>query len=477
MEKLLSEIIENSGLNIKISGIKTNSKEIKKGDLFLCTSGKADRHDYIPSAIEKGAVAVICQREIEYDIPHIIMPDVDSRIDEIYSKFYDYPQDKLKIIGITGTDGKTSTTTIIQSLIGNNICGYIGTNGYNCKTVKGDLDNTTPGKETLYRIFYEFVEAGCEYVVMEASSEGFYYNRLDNIKFSGSGLTNIDSEHLNTHKTIENYIDCKKQLFRQSLSPSVLNSNSKYFDNCLDACKEYVTYGYNPTDTLYIKNVQTYPNKSIYHYVFNNKEYEIKTKLLGNFNAENLACALLVLVQMGFNFEELIKHTNEFTIPGRMDVIDKGQDFHVIVDYAHTPNGLTRLFEFVNTLDINRIITVSGQAGERDASKRKYVGKIIADNSDKVFFTYEDPRHEDVNHIIDDMTELIKDKTNYERVLDRHDAIKKAIFYAKPNDLVLILGKGQEDGNYIGDEWIYFVDNEEAEKAIQEKSIQKKIKE
>lgn len=473
MEKLLNEIIDNCNLDIKITGIMTNSKEIKEGDLFLCTSGKTDRHDFIPNAIKQGAKAVICQHEIEYDIPHVIMTDLDDRIDEIYSRFYDYPQDKLKIIGITGTDGKTSTTTIIQSLIGNDLCGYIGTNGYNCKTINGDLDNTTPGKETLYRVFNEFVEVGCKYVAIEASSEGFYYKRLDNIKFYGAGLTNIDSEHMNTHKTIENYIDCKKQLFRQTISPCVLNSNSKYFEKCLDACKEYVTYGYNPSDTLYIKDVQCFPNKSIYHYVIDNKEYVINTKLLGSFNAENLACALLVLKEIGFNFEELIKHTNEFSIPGRMDVIDEGQDFHVIVDYAHTPNGLTRLFEFVKTLDVNNVITVSGQAGERDASKRKYVGKIIAENSDKVFFTYEDPRHEDINHIIDDMTELIKNKTNYERVLDRHDAIEKAIFYAKANDLVLILGKGQEDGNYIGDEWIYFVDNEEAKKSIHKKEKEK----
>lgn len=469
MKKLLKDFIENTDLEIEISGIKTNSKEIEPGDLFLCTTGRADRHVFIPQAIKQGASAIITQHPIDYNIPYIVMPDIDLKIDEIYSKFYDYPQDKLKIIGITGTDGKTSTTTIIQSLIGKDKCGYIGTNGYNCEKVKGDLDNTTPGKETLYRIFYEFVCAGCEYVSMEASSEAFFYKRLDHIKFAATGLTNIDSEHMNTHKTIENYIDCKKQLFRQSLSPSVLNSHTKYFENCLDACKNYVTYGYNKNDTLYIKDVHSYPNKSVYHYVYNNNEYEINTKLLGNFNAENLACALLTLVELGFDFEELIKHTSEFTIPGRMDVIDEGQDFHVIVDYAHTPNGLTRLFEFVNTLDVNRVISVSGQAGERDATKRKYVGKIIADNSDKVFFTYEDPRHEDVNHIIDDMTELIKDKTNYERVLDRHEAIEKAIFYADKNDLVLILGKGQEDGNYIGDEWVYFVDNEEAIKAIKKK--------
>lgn len=469
MKKVLSSFIKNTDLNIEISGIKTNSKDIQEGDLFLCIGGKVDRHEFIPEAIKNGAKALITKKNVESSVPYIVMEDLDERIDEIYSEFYDYPQNSLKLIGITGTDGKTSTTTMIQSIIGDDVCGYIGTNGYNCRTVKGDLDNTTPGKETLYRILYEFKQAGCKYVSMEASSEAFYYHRLDNFKFEVTGLTNIDSEHMNTHKTIENYIDCKKQLFRQSTGTCVLNSHSKYFENCLDACKKYVSYGYRQEDDLYIKNVETFPNRSIYTFVYKNKEYKLNTKLLGSFNAENLACALLVLHELGFDFEEITKKTESFKIPGRMDVIDLGQNYHVIVDYAHTPNGLTRLFEFVKTLDVNNVITVSGQAGERDASKRKYVGKIISENSDKVFFTYEDPRHEDVNHIIDDMTELIKDRTNYERVLDRHDAIKKAIFTAQENDLVLILGKGQEDGNYIGNEWVYFVDNEEAEKAIKER--------
>ncbi len=466
MEKLLSQLIESDYPDILIKDIKTNSRLIEPGDLFVCINGKVDRHEYIPFAIEKGAVCIIGSKDIKTSVPYIRVENPDAILDELYSKFYDYPQNKLKLIGVTGTDGKTSTTTIIQTLIGDDICGYIGTNGYSCRFFKRDTDNTTPGKETLYRILYEFACSGMKYVAMEASSEAFFYNRLDHIRFHTSGYTNIDSEHLNTHKTLENYIACKSMLFAQTDNYSILNSHDLHFNEMKKTASKPLTYGFNETDDLYIKNIESYPNRSVYNFVFEGKEHIINTKLLGKFNAENLACAMLILLSMGFKEEWLLKNVENINIPGRMDVIDLGQNFHCIVDYAHTPNGLTRLFEFVKTLDINRVISVSGQAGERDASKRKYVGKIIADNSDKVFFTYEDPRHEDVNHIIDDMCELIKDYDNYERILDRHDAIKAAIDYAKPNDLVLILGKGSEDGNYIGDEWVYFVDNKEAEKAI-----------
>jgi len=461
MVKKLKDILKNTDLDIEISGIKTNSSLVSKGDLFVCINGKFDRHNFIDMAKEKGAVALIVQHEVNTTLPYVIVENPDSIIDELYSNFYDHPEDKLTIIGVTGTDGKTSTTTMIQTLIGKDKCGYIGTNGYSCASFERETENTTPGKEMLYQIFYEFVSAGCKYVSMEASSEGFFYNRLNKIRFNTGAYTNIDSEHMNTHKTLNNYIDCKKQLFRQTDNYCILNSHDKHFNDVIDACHNYLTYGYNSSDDLYIKDNKTFPNKSIYTYVYHNKEYVIETKLLGGFNAENLACSLLTLLSMGFKMEELIPKIKDIYIPGRMQVIDLGQDFHCIVDYAHTPNGLTRLFEFVNTLDINNVISVSGQAGERDTSKRKFVGKIIADNSDHVIFTYEDPRHEDINHIIDDMTELIKDKANYEKILDRHDAIQHAIEIAKPNDLILVLGKGSENFNLIGDGYIDFSDVEE----------------
>lgn len=456
--------------DLDIKGIKTNSKEVEKGDVFVCISGaKVDRHQFIDDALKAGAIALITSKDVDVDVPYVKVDNPDEIIEDLFKNFYDNPQDKLKIIGVTGTDGKTTTTTIIQTLIGDDICGYIGTNGYSCAKFKKDTDNTTPGIEKLYMYLSEFVDAGCKYVAMETSSEAFFYQRLKGISFEIGAYTNIDSEHLNTHKTLENYIDCKKQLFRQSKTYSILNSNDKHFNDVLDACDKPLTYGYKKEDDLYIKEYKILPNKTDITFVYKDNTYNITSPLLGKFNIENLSCALLSCLSMGFDYNDLIKNLDKIYVDGRMQSINLGQDFYCVVDYAHTPNGLTRLFEFINQLDVNRVITVMGQAGERDPFKRKVVGKLLLDNSDHAILTYEDPRSEDVNSIIDMMLEDVKDYDNYERILDRHDAIVKAIEIAKKDDIVLILGKGNETYEKLKDGTIYFNDVEEAINAINDK--------
>ena len=455
---------------LNIQGIKINSKDVQKNDLFVCIKGvNVDRHDFIDDAINNGAIGLITSKDVDVNIPYVKVDNPNEILEDLYRDFYDNPQDKLKLIGVTGTDGKTTTTTIIQALLGNDICGYIGTNGYSCYKFNKDTDNTTPGVEKLYEIFDEFVQAGCKYVAMETSSEAFYHGRLKNISFEVGAYTNIDSEHLNTHKTLENYIDCKKQLFRQSKSCDILNSNDKHFFDVIDACDNPLTYGYKIEDDLYIKDYKIYPNKTEILFVYKNNEYNVVSPLLGKFNIENLACALLTCLSLGYEFNDLIKNLDKIFVDGRMQSIDLGQDFYCVVDYAHTPNGLNRLFEFIKTLDVNRVITVMGQAGERDPFKRKIVGELLVKNSDIAILTYEDPRSEDINSIIDMMLENVKDYDNYERVIDRHDAIVRAIEIAKPKDIVLILGKGNETYEKLKDGTIYFNDIQEANDAIKER--------
>ncbi len=469
--KKLSELfpdyqIEN---DVEIHGIKTSSNEIENGDLFLCIKGlNADRHDYIEDAIKKGAVALVVSKDVKSSIPCIKVENTNKIIDELYRTFYDNPQEKLKIIGITGTDGKTSSATIIQTLIGNDICGYIGTNGYGCKSFNKSTNNTTPDKDKLYGYFDEFVKAGCKYVVMETSSEAFYYHRLDGIKFEISGITNISSEHLNTHKTLDNYIDCKKQLFRQTKKDGfcVLNLDDPHFCDVLDVVNNKVTYGRNPNCDLYIKKEELYPNKSVITYEYKDKEYIIDSPLLGAFNTENLALALLICLKLGFNIKDLIENIANLNISGRMDVVDLGQNFYCLVDYAHTPNGISKLLEFIKSLRVNKSIVVIGQAGERDPYKRHDVGRIVAEYADLAIFTYEDPRNEDLKEIFNDMTQDIKDRDNYLIIEDRHEAIVKAINLANENDIVMVLGKGNETYQKIKNSKIYFNDVEEVKKAI-----------
>ena len=468
--KRLNELFDCS-YDTDIKGIKINSKEIEKGDLFVCTMGvNTDRHDFIEDAIERGASAVVVSRDISCSVPTIKVSDTNKELPIICSKFFDHPEEKLTIIGVTGTDGKTSTATIIQTLIGKDICGYIGTNGRSCAKFNKDTNNTTPDSDKLYEYFDEFVKAGCKYVVMEASSEAFLRHRLDNIVFDVGIITNITWEHINMHKTFENYIDCKSQLFRQVKKNgiSILNIDDKYYSNVLENTHDNIyTYGTDEKSTLKIKDFKVFPNKTEINFCYESKEYSITSPLLGDFNVYNLSAALLCVLKLNIKMDSVYERINDIKISGRLDILPNiGQDFTVMVDYAHTPNGISNLLRFVHTLDINRSIVVIGSAGERDFVKRPVMGKTVLDNASYAIFTYEDPRSEDPIDIINMMVSDVKDYDNYEIIVDRSEAIKKAINLAHKNDMVLILGKGNETYEKLKDKVIYFNDEEEAMKHL-----------
>lgn len=480
MRKKLNQIID-CDYDIEIKGIKINSKEIQEGDLFVCTTGvNADRHDFIQDAISKGAVAAIVSRDIECSIPTVKVTDTNKILPVLCSEFYDHPENKLKIIGITGTDGKTSTATIIQTLIGNDICGYIGTNGRSCSKFNYEISNTTPDSDKLYEYFYDFVEAGCKYVIMEASSEAFFRHRLDNINFDGGVITNITREHLNIHKTFDNYVECKSTLFKQVTNQgfSILNSDDELYERIKSSCHgKVLTYGKGNDNTLSIKKYNILPTSTSIEFLLNGITYNIDSPLLGEFNVYNLSAGILTAYAMGFDINKVLKNVYDIKVSGRLDVLPNlGQDFTVMIDYAHTPNGIFNLLKFVHTLNINRSIVVIGSAGERDASKRPIMGKCVVDNASYAIFTYEDPRSEDPLDIIGMLTSDIKDYNNYEVVVDRSLAIKKAIYMAKPNDMVLILGKGNETYQKLKDKTIYFNDIEEATKYLKERLEKEKVK-
>ena len=236
--KKLNELYPEVKDDVMIKAIKINSKEVKPGDLFVCTKGvTADRHDFIDDAIKHGASAVVVSRSDigQKKVPIIKVPDTNKELPYLCQKFYDYPDKKMIMVGVTGTDGKTTTSTIIQTLIGSERCGYIGTNGRSCAGFTGDNPNTTPDAHLLYDYLDEFVRYGCKYTVMEASSEAFFRGRLQAMTYDVSIYTNITREHLNIHGSFENYIDCKLNLFRQTRSDGhcVLNHDDQYFESCL----------------------------------------------------------------------------------------------------------------------------------------------------------------------------------------------------------------------------------------------------
>lgn len=479
--KKLNELYSDIQADVDVKGISINSKEIKEGELFVCTMGvTADRHDFIDEAISNGASAVVVSKDgLKKSVPIIKVQDTNKELPYLCQKFYDCPDEKLTMIGVTGTDGKTTTTTIIQALIGSDLCGYIGTNGRSCAKFTGDNPNTTPDAQNLYMYLDEFVGYGCKYASIETSSEAFFRGRLQAMNFDIAAYTNVTSEHLNIHGSFENYLESKKTLFKQTNKDGycIINNDDKYCDEFRKAANgKVLTYGRGEDNDLQIKSFSIYPNHTDIIFVYNGEELKINSPLLGDFNVYNLACSLLCVFALGFKFDEIKDRISGIKVSGRLELLDTKTPYYVMVDYAHTPNGISNLLNFVHTLDINRSIVVIGQAGERDPYKRPKVGNAVVENASYGIFCYEDPRSEDPMAICQDIiSELKENHSNYEIVIDRSEAIQKAIDMAKENDMVLILGKGSETYEKLKTGTIYFNDIEEAYKAVEIRKEREKI--
>ena len=479
--KKLEELYPGIGVDSLIKAIQINSKEVEEGDLFVCTKGvTADRHDFIDDAIKHGASAIIVSRDVgDKSVPIIKVPDTNRELPYLCQKFYDYPDKSLKMIGVTGTDGKTSVTTIIQTLIGSDSCGYIGTNGRSCAKFTGDNPNTTPDAHHLYSYLSEFVHYGCKYAAIETSSEAFFRGRLQAMEFDVSAYTNITSEHLNIHGSFENYLESKLMLFKQTKKDgfSILNHDDPYFEQVKSACNGNVlTYGVGTDNDLQIVDFKVYPNHTEINFSYKGEKIFVDSPLMGDFNVYNLACGILCTIAAGFNLDMILKRIPNIKVSGRLELLTTNTPYYVMVDYAHTPNGISKLLNFVHTLNIKRSIVVIGQAGERDRIKRPQVGNVVVENATYAIFTYEDPRSEDPKAIIDDIIQELKaTHNNYEVVIDRRAAIKKAIDMAEENDMVLILGKGNETYEKLKDGTIYFNDLEEAYNAVAERKIREGV--
>ena len=461
--KRLSELYPGYPDDVLISGIKINSKDVTDGDIFVCTMGvTADRHDFIDEAIKNGAKAVVVQKPVECSVPTILVENTNKELPLLASRFYDAPESKLDIIGITGTNGKTTVATIIQDLIGNDICGYLGTNGIICSKFSESIRNTTPDSDRLYGYFKRFVDSGCQILSMETSSEAFYRERLQNIKFKVGIITNITEDHLNIHKTIENYVACKQKLVMQVADDgySILNVDDKYYDETRKLAKGTIlTYGKKDADLQIISSMSAAKETNI-TIKYNGMNYNFSSPLLGEFNTYNLCAAILALIALGYGIEDIIKRVSNIEAPhGRVEFLNYGQDYEIVLDYAHTPDAFSKLYKLLNEIKKGRIITVTGSAGGREKEKRGPMGKLVLDESDYVIFTMDDPRYEDVKDIISDLVSE-SDKSNYEIIVNRKEAIYRAFDMANKDDIVLIAGKGIDNYMAIEDKYLPYSDLE-----------------
>ncbi len=447
---------------VKINGIKTNSKEIKKGDLFICTLGLIGKKDYIDDAIKNGCSFVIANEDIPYKIPHYVSNDLSKILKQSLDKFYHFPLRRINLIGVTGTDGKTTITTILKDMT-NDAC--IATNGliYNDKKVK--LDNTTPSLDKLYDCFDKIVKNNKKNVFMEASSEAYLTKRIPNLFFDIGVFTDITKEHLDKHESFENYLNCKMKLLKNS-GIVILNHDSRYFNKIKKVNNNYLTYGFKKSDITILK----YRLNLLHTYIkfrYKDKDYNVVSSLIGKYNVYNLMACFLVMLELGYNIEDIIKRVDLIKkIPGRNEMIYQ-KDFNVMIDHAHTVNATRNILKFVKKFVKNRLIVVVGCAGGRYKEKRKEIGKLVLKYADIVIFTMDDPRKEDVNKIIDNM---IKGNTffkkKYFRIINRKLALKKAIREAEDNDFILVLGRGRDEIMYVNEEKIIHSDFDELKKLI-----------
>ena len=456
--KKLKNLIDTN-YDIDIYGVCEDSRSVKKGYIFVATKGyNVDHFDYIDDAISNGAVFLVVDREIDLSFPHVVVDNIQSYYIELCRKFFDIDIDRLKLIGITGTDGKTTTTTIIHRLMDN--CCYIGTNGLQINDLVMNTSNTTPCIAELYNDLSIAIQNGAESVSMEVSSEALLHKRVDGLKFDIVGFTNITGDHLNVHKSMDNYISCKKSLLDYVKKDGLVFVNGDDDNLKTISCDNLITFGFNDYNDYVICSVEKDNKYTKIVIKGKDKIYELDSPLFGLYNVYNVVMAFLICLYSGVSYESLVERIKCLKpVSGRCEFLDFGQDYSIVLDYAHTINGIKNILNSFK--DYNRIITVTGCAGGREHEKRSVIGDIVMNNSDISIFTMDDPRYEDVDSIID---EMVGNNKNYIRIVNRDDAICYALSIAGSGDVVLILGKGRDNYMAIKDKKVSYSDYEVVKK-------------
>ena len=442
---------------------ESDSRILQKGQIFVPIKGlTVDGHNFIDQAIENGASKVISEKDLNISIPYEKVSNTELYLKENLKKDYGKIIDKLKLIGVTGTNGKTTSCYLIYQML-NNLginTAYIGTIGYYYKDDYIELNNTTPDVLTVYKLLVKAQESGCKCVVMEVSSQALSYDRLYGINFSLISFTNLTEDHLDYHKTMEEYLKAKLLILDHLKDDAIILAN-KDDDNYLKFKKQnhkFLTYGYNAD--YEIIDFSNTPSDTNLKFKYNNKEYNVEIPLTSKFNVYNYLTMLSIINQYGIDIDKIIEKTNTIKAPkGRCETY-KVNNGYAIIDYAHTPDAVEKVIEAYNELKKSRIITIIGCGGDRDSKKRPIMGDIATRLSDYVIITSDNPRTEDPNKIIDDIIKGIK-SNNYEVIVDRKQAIKKGLDIMKKDDILLILGKGHENYQIIGNTKYHLDDSEE----------------
>ncbi len=461
LQELLKNITvleTNADMEMEISGVSYDSRQTKEGDLFVAMTGyETDGHQYIPMARRLGAACVLCQVKPEGDEPYVLVTDSRWALAQLGKNWYGDPAASMTMVGVTGTNGKTTTTYLLKDILEKTRGAKVGLIGTNQNMV-GDMviptERTTPESFELQGLFRRMKDAGCTHVVMEVSSHALYLHRVAGVRFAVGIFTNLTQDHLDFHKTMEAYCDAKAILFRQC-GVGVVNSDDQWAGRLLqDADCEIVRFGYHEGADLTAQDVQLEADHIAFTAVTGEKSVPIRLGIPGGFMVYNAMGVLAAAQALGISLEEsaeVLRHSAH--VKGRVEVVPTDGDYTILIDYAHTPDALENVLNSVRGFAKGRVVAVFGCGGDRDATKRPQMGAIAAKLADFVIVTSDNPRTESPNAIIADIVDgMIGTDTDYVVVESRIDAIHFAMDHAMPGDVIVLAGKGHETYQIIGKE-------------------------
>ena len=466
-----TELVGIDGFSSEILGISYNSKKTQPDDIFICLTGEhVDGHEFAEEAVANGACLCIVERRLNLEIPQIVVTDTTIALAKVADLFYASPSHKLNMIGVTGTNGKTTVTHLIQKIleVNNQECALIGTLGH--KFFSGDsyhdAKHTTPQAPELQQLLYNINEKGIPNVVMEVSSHALAQHRVEFCEFNGAVLTNLTQDHLDFHITMNNYFKAKAKLFEGLLSGdfAVINADDEYAARFMESVSPTVsmyTYGINMPADVQAEDIKYSTEGASFTCYVKGKKYNVNLLMNGAFSVYNVLAAITTALALNLDIETCIKALEVIRgVAGRFEVVVNKPT--VIVDYAHTPDGLENVLKAARdiTPEGGNLICIFGCGGDRDATKRPKMGAIAEELADKVIVTSDNPRSEDPQQIITDILTGLKSVNSVIVEPDRETAIKEAYKIANANDVVLVAGKGHEDYQILANETIHFDDRE-----------------
>lgn len=460
------EVLQKGREDVSYSGMEYDSRKVKQGNIFVALEGNVvDGHDYIEQAINNGAKCILVSKRVDllFPVEYILIKDLRKHLGVIASNFYDWPQEKLKIIGITGTNGKTTSTYLLESILGAEKTARIGTVEYKVGNEIIEATNTTPESLDVVKICKKAVEKNLEYLVMEVSSHALELGRVSMLKFDVVSFTNLTLDHLDYHENMENYFYAKRKLFtmlkESCIGNYVINIDDLYGQRLFYEFKG-ISYSLNKNANITGKILEFHTDGQLVEICINDEVEILKLAILGRYNLYNVLGVIGIALKLGMDKKEIFKKIKNLKgAPGRFELVNCKQDFIVVVDYAHTGDALENILKSINELKKARVITVFGCGGDRDPRKRPIMGEIAQRLSDIAILTSDNPRTENPHKIIQEVI-LGMNKDNYIVEEDRELAIVKAIELAQKDDIILIAGKGHETYQILGRDKIHFDDRE-----------------